>query len=353
MYITGIELLNAPYRIEQSHLQEMLGKALNLDESSQRAFNVLYRATGINTRNSVVQDYIEGRSIDFFADEGDRIIFPSTRKRMEMYRSAIISWLIPGIKKVFNEKYSDKKFTHLITVSCTGMYAPGLDYDIQYHLGLDSSIFRQSINFMGCYAGISALRMAADICKGLPNARVLIVDVEMCSLHFQNSTTHDDLLSNSLFADGAALITVEGQKPESNNAVKILGFETQTIPDSMDDMAWEIGNEGFNMKLSTYVPKLLGNQLEKFSEVFDHYDDMIFAIHPGGKRILEAFESAFKIEKEKLKFSYEVLRNNGNMSSVTIFYVLKRIIEQGVKGQAFAAAFGPGLTMEAAKLEIS
>ncbi|QCK14988.1 type III polyketide synthase [Mangrovivirga cuniculi] len=352
MYITGLELIEAPYDIEQPQLKEVLGKALNLDERNQRAFNVLYRATGIKRRQSVVEDYYRGRSVDFFADEGDRIIFPSTKTRMDLYRKSILEWLIPSVKKIRDKKFGDVEFTHLITVSCTGMYAPGLDYDIQYHLGLNPTIFRQSINFMGCYAGISALRMAKDICKGSPEAKILIVDVEMCSIHFQNSIKHDDLLSNSLFADGAAMIVVEGTDSDNRKLASINSFETQTIPESMNDMAWEIGDEGFNMKLSSYVPQLLGDQLEKFAACFDKDSTLNYAIHPGGRKILEAFQNAFGINSEQLQHSYEILESHGNMSSVTIFYVIQKMISEGKTGKTFAAAFGPGLTMEAANMEI-
>ncbi|MCX2744355.1 type III polyketide synthase [Mangrovivirga sp. M17] len=352
MYITGLELIEAPFNIEQNQLKQVLGKALNLDERNQRAFNVLYRATGIKTRQSVVEDYYRGRSVNFFADEGDRIIFPSTKTRMDLYRKSILEWLIPSLKKVRDSKFKNVQFTHLITVSCTGMYAPGLDYDIQYHLNLDPSIFRQSINFMGCYAGISALRMASDICKGMPDSKVLIIDVEMCSLHFQNSVKHDDLLSNSLFADGAAMVVVEGANSKNHKLALIDSYETQTIPESMNDMAWEIGDEGFNMKLSSYVPQLLGEQLEKFAVCFEKHPTTNYAIHPGGRKILEAVQKAFGISLQQLSHSYDTLEKHGNMSSVTIFYVLKKMISEGKTGRTFAAAFGPGLTMEAANMNI-
>ena len=254
-----------------------------------------------------------------------------------------------------------QEITHVIIVCCTGMYAPGLDIDLVKKLQLPTTVLRTSINFMGCYAAFNAFKIADAFCKVDEEAKVLIVCTELCSLHFQKTPSEDNLICNALFGDGAAAVLVEGNtnaslrlKPE--NFCSDLAFEGE------GDMAWAIGDLGFEMKLSSYVPsiikggilKLTKNLLDKISKNVS--DIRFFAIHPGGRKILESIEEELGINRCQNEPAYHVLKNYGNMSSPTILFVLQEIIRKLTPGDhgehILGFAFGPGLTLESMILKI-
>ncbi len=212
------------------------------------------------------------------------------------------------------------------------MYAPGLDIDLVRHLGLNSGVQRFGVNFMGCYAGITVMKLADTIAKSNPNAKILVVGVEICSIHFQKGIEDDFLLSNAIFADGAAAFVVQS-KPVKGWNLKNEIFHCDLIPEGLDDMAWYIRDSGFEMKLSSYIPSLLNGNLQKLIDklhadldndtTIDHY-----AIHPGGRKILEVVAPILKIESSALSASYNILRDYGNMSSVTVIFVLKELLSR-------------------------
>jgi len=253
-----------------------------------------------------------------------------------------------------------KDITHLVTVSCTGMYNPGLDIDLVKELKLNPSVQRININFMGCYAAINALKAAHAFCEA-SKGTVLIVCTELCSLHFQNSPTEDNILSNALFADGSAAMLIESTPQEGLN-LKLAEFHNTLTFSGDDHMAWAIGDTGFEMKLSSHVPEVIRKSIndlthEMLVKVGAQKNDIaFFAIHPGGKKILEVIEKELGISKEKCRASYDVLKNYGNMSSPTIVFVLKEILKnlsENDDGQNILGfAFGPGLTLESVLLTI-
>ena len=247
----------------------------------------------------------------------------------------------------------DQKVTHLITVSCTGMSAPGLDLELVELLNLPVNIWRTSINFMGCYAAIHALKIADAICKADARAKVLIVCVEFCTLHFQKDYTPDNVSGGILFADGAAAVLITGDT--TSEGMTIEHFYSSVSLRGKDDMAWELSSSGFLLNLSSYVPDLIREDFESF------VDDALsgssiakdeithWCIHPGGKRILEAVHNSLHFTNGQLKHSYDVLNDYGNMSSPTILFVLKNIwqaLDRTRRSHIFGAAFGPGLTLE-------
>jgi prepilin-type processing-associated H-X9-DG protein len=257
--------------------------------------------------------------------------------------------------------FSVNEVTHLIVVCCTGMYAPGLDIDLVKKYNLSPSVQRTGINFMGCYAAFNALKAADAFCHQNSNAKILIVCTELCSLHFQKKATEDNFLANALFADGSAAVLVEAQTTRSKK-LKPESFNSALIPESSDDMAWSIGNLGFEMKLSTYVPSIIKRGigaltnalLDKISRKIS--DIKFFAIHPGGKKILENIESELGISKEQNQEAYCVLKNYGNMSSPTILFVLHHLmhkISDTDDGEYILSfAFGPGLTVESVVMKV-
>ena len=236
------------------------------------------------------------------------------------------------------------------------MYAPGLDIDLVERLGLKTSTERTCINFMGCYGAINALKTADYICRASSQAKVLIVSVELCTLHFQKENTLDNWVANSLFSDGAAAVLIEHslQTSTSNISLELKHFYTELLPEASKEMGWYIGNTGFEMKLTSRVTRQIKKNISAVTHRLMESADMAFnqidafAIHPGGRKILEAVEEALELPEESNDLAYQVLREYGNMSSATILFVLKKLLDRTVKRDQhiLSFAFGPGLTME-------
>jgi prepilin-type processing-associated H-X9-DG protein len=241
------------------------------------------------------------------------------------------------------------------------MYAPGLDIDLVKHLKLSYTVQRTAINFMGCYAAFNALKIADAFCKTDPQAKVLIVCTELCSLHFQREATDDNLLANALFADGSASVLVESET-DSGLQLTLESFHSELSKEGEQDMAWTVGDLGFEMKLSAYVPEIIrggiagltSSLLKKISRKLT--DIRHFAIHPGGKKILEAIEQELGLNREQNAAAYYVLERYGNMSSPTVLFVLKEVVnnmsKQHIGDHVLSFAFGPGLTLESMILKV-
>jgi alpha-pyrone synthase len=243
------------------------------------------------------------------------------------------------------------KVTHLILACCTGFYAPGLDIDIVNGFGLNRSVERTVIGFMGCYAGITALKLARHMVRSEPEATVLVVNVELCTLHLQERDDLEQMLCFSLWGDGCAACLVSAEA----RGIELKSFHSTTIADSAEQMAWRIGDSGFDMILSGQVPRTLASALPsqvagllggRRKEEID-----IWAVHPGGRSILDAVASTLELTEDALDISRDILRRFGNMSSATIIFVLKALLERRLRGLGCAMAFGPGLTAESMVFE--
>jgi predicted naringenin-chalcone synthase len=323
----------------------------------------IFKASGIEYRHSVLEDYGKAGDFKFFSKIADAEIFPSTQDRLGVFNKEALGLSAASVKDMMTmiPGFDLKGVTHLIVVCCTGMYAPGLDIDLVKHFKLHSTVQRTAINFMGCYAAFNALKVADAFCKNDAKAKVLIVCTELCSLHFQPDGTDDNLLANALFGDGSAAVLVEAA---TNNDLKLKleSFHNDLSKEGEQDMAWTVGDMGFEMRLSSYVPEiirsgiaaltqsLLGKISKKISDV-QH-----FAIHPGGKKILGVIEKELGLTQEQNQYAYHVLKQYGNMSSATVLFVLKELIgnltnlNEGERILSFA--FGPGLTLESMVLNI-
>ena len=341
------------YCHQQMDILEFMQRVYAGSEVENRKLRFLYQQSGISQRYSVIADY--SRQIQdwkFYPQTENLEPFPSLEQRMMKYHKYAPLLSVDAIRDCLQEVVHHDEVTHLITVSCTGMSTPGLDLQVMELMELDKNIFRTSINFMGCYAAIHALKIADALCTRDPNAKVLIVCTELCTLHFQREATIDNITSSLLFGDGAAAVLVCSDNSNSNG-YHLSGFHSEVIPKGKRDMAWELSSSGFLMTLSGYVPELIK---EDFGAVvirslrdsdleFRDIDD--WCIHPGGKKILEAAEHSLALKKENLASSYKVLNACGNMSSATILFVLKELMHGKPKRKnIFAAAFGPGLTVE-------
>jgi predicted naringenin-chalcone synthase len=347
------------YRHRQQDILQFMLSAYQPEADDRRRISLLYERSGIAQRYSVLPDFtLANGTGEFFPTTSSSEPFPSLEKRMEVYDQKAPELSIRAIKDCMKGRMEPAEITCLITVSCTGMSAPGLDISIMQQMGLSPAIQRSSVNFMGCYAAIHALKMADNICRADERARVMIVCTELCTLHFQKDCEMDSIASGLLFADGSAAVLVTGDA-YFGKGLHISSFYSEVALQGKKDMAWHLSGRGFLMRLSAYIPQLLQAGitplLEKALHAGSHDRESItqWAIHPGGKKILETIGAELQLEKDDLHSSYEVLRDHGNMSSPTILFVLKNIMERlGGRGEKiFAAAFGPGLTMETLILE--
>jgi alpha-pyrone synthase len=271
--------------------------------------------------------------------------FPDTATRMRLFEqhapdlaAAAVSRLAPA------EDLS--RVTHLIVTCCTGFSAPGIDLDIVQRCGLRQDVERTIVGFMGCYAAINALRLARHVVRSQPDARVLVVNIELCTLHLQQSEDLEQVLSFLLFADGCTAAIVSGE----TRGLSMESFKTVLARDTRDLITWTVRNSGFDMVLSGQVPGAITDALRGSTDAilggshvqdFDHW-----AVHPGGRSVLDAVESALELEPEALAGSRGVLRDYGNMSSATVMFVLQQMLESRSEGRGCAMAFGPGLVAE-------
>lgn len=328
-----------------------------MSEVDKRKLKFLYHQSAIETRYSIVPDYsLDADEWQFYPATENLDPFPDLELRMKWFNKTASPLSVRAIEKCIENKISKEEITHLITVSCTGMSAPGLDLQIMEEMDLPSTIFRTSVNFMGCYAAIHGLKLADAFCRNDKNAKVLVVCTELCTLHFQRENTIDNIASSLLFGDGCAalLVTHDNDKREG---LRVKNFYSEVSFKGKKDMSWELSSSGFLMTLSGYVPELIEQDFNALltnalqNAELNENDISHWCIHPGGKRILSSIEKSIHISSEDLKESYNVLREYGNMSSPTILFVLKEIMDsleskKKKRANIFGAAFGPGLTME-------
>jgi len=323
--------------------------AEGLLEGSRSAplFDRLVRRSQIDHRWSVLSMADGGRS----ATIGDEEVyrrgnFPSTARRMRIYERFAADL---GERAIAGLGLGDglRDVTHVIAVSCTGLYAPGLDLELVERCGLDPSVERTVVGFMGCYAGINALKLARHIVRSDARARVLIVSVELCTLHLQETTDLEQVLSFLVFGDGCAAALVSADPV----GFRLDRFHAALLPEASGQITWTIGDGGFNMHLSGQVPASVGEALRRSRATIldgaEVADVDLWAVHPGGRSVLDAVQGALGLPPGALADSREVLRTYGNMSSATVLFVLERMLARARPGErGCAMAFGPGLTAE-------
>ncbi len=352
--IISIGLALPPYKHRQDDILKFMQLVYAMNSADSRKLKYLYHHSGIDYRYSVIPDYSrEVNSWEFYPQTENLEPFPSLEQRISLFNKAAGSLSVNAIHDCINGVINDNEITHLITVSCTGMSAPGLDLQVMELMDLPKNIYRTSVNFMGCYAAIHGLKMADAICNSERNAKVMIVCTELCTLHFQKEPTIDSIASSLLFGDGAAAVLVTGDE-FNRKGLRLDQFYSEVITKGKKDMAWELSSSGFLMTLSGFVPELLEEDfnplvtraLEK--EGIERREIARWCIHPGGRRILDSIHRSLSFTNGDLKYSYETLREVGNLSSATILFVLKKIMDSRLAAgeKVFGAAFGPGLTME-------
>jgi alpha-pyrone synthase len=322
------------------------------------AIDRVYRSSAIRRRASVLPDFVADPSDFIFFPQNWRLDpSPSTAARMELYRSEA-----PALAREAAERclaaaphFSVGSVTHLVVVTCTGFFAPGLDTILVKELGLRPEVERLQVGFMGCYAAFPALRVADAICRSDAEAVVLVVCVELCSIHFQPEVTMENVVANCLFSDGAAAALLSSE-PEgsSRGLVTIVDSHTRIEEDSETQMTWTVTDTGFRMTLAAEVPDTLHRGIAPFVGTLLGRNGLsieevgFWAVHPGGRRIVEAVRDRLELSEGAVAPSFEVLGEHGNMSSPTVLFVLERCLSRRPASGAtgVALAFGPGLTLE-------
>jgi len=345
-FINRIATAVPPHDVHHAFIS--FATALIPEGTMRNLFKRMSRLSGIEHRYSFVQPVTteDGtwKDTEQVYEPGN---FPVTARRMKFFESFAPKLAHAALDKLALTEKERHAITHVLVTSCTGLYAPGLDFEVVKHLGLNPSVERTMIGFMGCYAGINALKSAHHIVRSEPEARVLVLNLELCSLHFQETHELEQVLSFLVFADGCAASLVSAQ-PEG---LAIDSFLALTIPDSSHLITWRIGELGFDMFLSGKVPGEIGGALKQLGTQVTRGKDPLsidlWAVHPGGRSILDAVEKGLTLPVDALSSSRSVLAQYGNMSSATVMFVLQQIMQRAQSGQqGCAMSFGPGLTAE-------
>ena len=365
--LRSLETAVPPTALDQEAVRDVFAAQPCLSRLAARLVPAAFNASGIERRHTVLGEWGRpepAKDPVFFDAESGRILNPSTGARNRVYAQEATALYVRAAARALAacEGVEAADITHVITVSCTGFYSPGPDYQVVRGLGLDPSVQRYHLGFMGCYAAFPALRQAKSICEATPEAVVLVVSAELCTLHVRTSDDPDTIVASSLFGDGAAAAVVTGRELDSARPfLRLDHFETVLTPTGEEAMAWSIGDNGFEMVLGAYVPHIIdGHILEALAPLLAHDPSLRglrysgiehWAIHPGGRSILDKVEAKLALAPEQLLPSRQTLREYGNMSSATVLFVLKRILEQPSAGSGeriCGMAFGPGLTVETA-----
>lgn len=311
--------------------------ARQLPERKAAIFARMEARGGIDHRYSVLAGGDAALDFGSFYMSGSS---PSTAARMQRYAHSAPDLAMQAIAAL----PSTAGITHLVIASCTGFMAPGLDQVIARQMGLAANVERVSIGFMGCYAGVTLLRTAAHIVRSQPGARVLAVSVELCSLHLQETDDLESLLAMGQFADGAAaaMISASGEGLALGEGI------SAALEESSDLITWTVGDTGFAMHLSGAVPGKLADALDDpqlQGTINGKRPPSAWAVHPGGRSVLDAVERGLNLPTDALNASRGVLSDFGNMSSATVIFVLERLMQERPEN-GVALAFGPGLAME-------
>ncbi len=322
------------------------------DNKTQKIFDRMAERTAIEHRYSILAPGNPALGQIDSAGLYRRGRFPGTAARMAMYETHALALALEAIDALGLP--SDRQvITHLIVASCTGFTAPGLDLQLSEKLGLRSDVQRTIVGFMGCSAAVPALRLAHQAVRSDPAAQVLVVNLELCSLHLQESSELEPILSFMLFGDGCSAALISGEP----SGIALRDFVACIVPDSRDLITWHIGDQGFDMHLSGQVPgritQALRDELARGdAEGILHGEGTqvvdLWAIHGGGNTVLDAVECGFGLREEALAQSRSVLRDYGNMSSATVMFVLHRMLQErhSASQRGLAMAFGPGMVAE-------
>jgi len=342
VHINRIATAVPPHDVQDVFLT--FGRGMLASDSRRLAlFNRMAGRSGIAHRYSFLEPGSGGAAVDaegFYA----RGAFPDTAARMRKYEACAPDLAVAAVEKLLQGE-DRAAITHIVVTSCTGFSAPGVDLALVERCGLSPSVERTMVGFMGCYAAINALKLARHIVRSEPKARVLAVNLELCTLHLHETDDLEEILSFLLFADGCAAALVSADPV----GARMDSFRAALVPDTGQLIRWHIRQQGFDMVLSGAVPGAIRTALSgSRDDILGGANDIdLWAVHPGGRTVLDAVEQAFALPPQALAASRGVLNDYGNMSSGTVMFVLDRLMREGAAGaRGCAMSFGPGLVAE-------
>jgi alpha-pyrone synthase len=344
-FINRITTALPPHDVHDSFI-EFARRMLTGSDRRLALFNRMAERSGISHRYSIFKPQGEGDAAQFYQPGA----FPGTGARMKLFES-----FAPGLACEATERLlvgeDRSRITHLIITCCTGFFAPGIDLQLVARCGLNPDIERTFVGFMGCYAAINALKLARHIVRSEPGARVLALNLELCTLHLHETTELEEILSFLLFGDGCAAALISADP----SGVRMDSFKAALLPDTAELIRWNIREQGFDMVLSGGVPGAIRGGLgQARSAILNGATPIdLWAVHPGGRTVLDAVEAALELPPSALQVSRAVLSDFGNMSSTTVMFVLDRMMRASAPGSSGCAmAFGPGLVAETMRFEL-
>lgn len=355
--ITGIGTALPPYRMDQADTARRIVDALSSSPDSARWARRIFKQCGVENRYTCEPALLQEASECRYMPQEDRSKVPSTAERMAVYKRESVPLALSAARAALADAKMDaEQITHLITVSCTGQFLPGIDAALVRELELVPSVMRIPLTFIGCAAGMKAICLSKQLVSGDSKANVLVVCVELCTLHIQPSGDREALFGASFFGDGASACVIGVASSQHQHVYQLGDDRSVLLPGGADEMIWEIGNDGFDLYLSPNIPRLIGEHVPaEVAHLAGDEPPELWAIHPGGKGIVEVLQSKYGLRDEQIAPSLGVLRDIGNVSSATILFVMKKmreqLQEQGTERvSGIALAFGPGLTAEMIKI---
>jgi alkylresorcinol/alkylpyrone synthase len=376
--IFGLGTALPQFSMTQDEAAELAQQVYCQTPEQARLLSIIFRRAGVKTRHTVLPHQIALQWVNSPESAGElptiasataangaaasatgsktTTLGPTTQERMQYYSDEAPELAYRAAREALERsELAARSITHLVTVSCTGFAAPGVDVHLMSRLGLANTVERVNVGFMGCHGAINGLRVAHAIAGSNPQAKVLLCAVELCSLHYCFQWDPARFVGNAIFADGAAALV--GGASEAEGEWRVTATGSCLLPDSIDAMSWTVGDHGFEMELSPRVPDLINQHLRPWLSGWLKERGLSieqvasWAIHPGGPRILSAVEESLGIDSEATAVSREVLSECGNMSSPTVLFITDRMRQREAPRPCVALGFGPGLVAEVALFE--
>jgi predicted naringenin-chalcone synthase len=360
--LLSVAVASPPHEIAQRDALALAQRICCTGDKQRRFATVLYNHSGVNARHAVLPLSEADRWAPHGAihPDGSANLGPDTEVRMEYYREHALPLAAAASQQALDDsRCRPRDVTHVVTASCTGFTAPGVDLGLIERLGLAPTTQRIHVGYMGCHGAINALRTAHGLAHADPRNRILVCAIELCTLHYSFQWSNERMLGNALFADGAGALVLAAADAQAaeDRRWRLTATGSYLFPGTADAMTWNIGNHGFVMTISSELPRLIQENLRPWlSAWLDHHglavDDVrSWAIHPGGPRIVEAAAAAMGLASSHTAVSREILAGHGNMSSATVLFILEALLKAGAQPPCVLLGFGPGLVAEAALFE--
>lgn len=358
LLIRGLGVATPQLSITQADAAEVAQTFVYGDQENANVLPMLFRLTKVKHRGSVLLEPPNGdryRQSFYPAAQTSCDRGPTTAARIGRFEQEAPALALEASRLALaDSEIPAEAISHLVTVSCTGFHAPGVDIELIKQLGLPPDVGRVNVGFMGCHGALNGMRAVQAFVEADPAARVLMCCVELCSLHYYYGWDSEKVVANALFADGAAAMVAEPGSQQDADRWALTTCGSYLLPDSEKEMTWRIGDYGFEMTLSTRVPELIQQHLRPWlsqwlaKQNLAIEDIQSWAIHPGGPRIIQGVAKSLELPAGATDASHEVLSECGNMSSATVLFVIQRLQQNSAQRPCVALGFGPGLMAEAA-----